>query len=63
MRRKRDMSCQQTVHLEAYFGLSVSLWAYNTAEAWGQQPAEGKLQEGDVLPEEANSLQGEQTAV
>lgn len=55
--------CQQSVYFEAYFGLPVAPWAYKTAETWGQQPAEGELQEGDVLPEEANSHQGEQAAV
>lgn len=58
-----DVSCQQAVCLEAYLGLPVALWAYNAVEARGQQPAEGKLQEGDVLPEEADSHQGQQTAV
>lgn len=57
------MSCQQTTYFKAYFGSPVALWAYNAAETRGQQPAEGKLQEGNVLPEEANSHQGEQTAV
>lgn len=63
LRLDNDMSCQQTVYFKAYFGLPVALWAYNAAETWEQQPAEGELQEGDVLPEEANSHQGEQTAV
>lgn len=51
--------CQQRVCLETYFGLPVALEAHTTAEARGQQAAEGELQEGDVLPEEANSRQGE----
>lgn len=45
------------------FGFPVALRACNAAEARGQQPAEGELQEGDILPEEADSHQGEQTAV
>lgn len=46
-----------------YFGLHVTLAAYSAAETGGQQPAEGKIQEEDILPEEVNSHQGEQTTV
>lgn len=58
-----DVSRQQTVYFKAYFSLPEAFWANNAAETWGQQPAEGKLQKGDVFPEEANSHQGEQAAV
>lgn len=56
---QRKLLCQQRVCLETYFGLPVALEAHTTAEARGQQEAEGELQEGDVLPEEADSHQGE----
>ena len=55
-----DPSCRPC---EAYFGSPVALWADNTAQAGGQQPADRELQEGEVLPEEADGHQREQTAV
>lgn len=50
-------------HTEPYSGLFVAPWADNTAETWGQKPAERNLQEGDELPEKADRHQREQHAV
>lgn len=61
--REHKVLPTHSLYLEAYFGLLVGLWAYNTADTWGQKPAEGNIQEGDVLPEKANGHQGEQSAV
>lgn len=56
------MSASKTEHNEAYFGLFVALCGNNTAEMWGQEPAERKLQERDVFPEKADSHQRQQHA-